>query len=173
MSEKEYLPYKTINVFMDRDYLHQLLENILKQRDKLSKEDQINFSKQFKQHVNVLGFRNPLLAPLSLQVKAYVSAFEEKDEVIPFTLSTWTKINLEFAEKVQSWLEKENWKGLDLERTYDESQGFLNEWPEKLTFDKLTKKYEKDYPDEEYNKDDLILMVLWISGQLPQEDSQL
>lgn len=173
MSEKEYLPYKAINVFMDHDYLHQLLENILKQRDKLSKEEQITFSKLFKQNVKVLGFRNPLLAPLSLQVNAYASAFEEKEEVILFTLSTWAKINIEFAEKIRSWLEKENWEGLALERTYDESEGFLNEWPDKLTFDKLTKKYEKDHPGEEFNRDDLILMVLWVSGQLPQEDSQL
>lgn len=173
MTDNEYLPYKTINVFINRDYLNQILENILNNKEKLSKENQISFAKQFRQHINVLGFRNPLLAPLPLQVRAYASAFEEKDDVIPFTLSSWAQINAGFAEKVRSWMEKQNWNVLPLERHFNESEGFINEWPNKMTFEKLTKKYKKDHPDDEINQDDLILMVIWISGQLPPEDSQL
>jgi len=173
MSEIEYLPYKTINVLINRDYLHQVLENILINKGGLSKENQIAFSKQFKQHIKVLGFRNPLIAPIPLQVRAYASAFEEKDDVIPFTLSTWAQINTDFAEEVRTWMEKEGWRVLPLERHFDETEGFINEWPNKLTFEKLTKKYKKDHPNDEINEDDLILMVIWISGQLPPEDSQL
>lgn len=173
MSENEYLPYKTINVFINREYLDQVLENVLKNKEKLSKQNQIAFANQFKHHIKVLGFRNPLIAPLPLQVRAYASAFEEKDDVIPFTLSAWSQINAGFAGEVRSWLEKENWNVLPLERHFDETEGFINEWPKKLTFEKLIKNYKKDHPDDEINQDDLILMIVWISGQLPPEDSQL
>jgi hypothetical protein len=141
MAENEYLPYKTINVFIEHDHLRKTLEHIIKNIDTLSKEDQISFGKSFREYVDILGFRNSMRAPLPLQVNAYVSAFEDRDEVIPFTLSTWTKIRKDFALKVKDWLEAEGWKELNLERNFDDN--------------------------------DLLLMVLWISGKLPNEDYRL
>lgn len=173
MTEIEYLPYKTINVFIEREYLEELVESILKNKDSLSKEDQIAFAKLFKQYVNILGFRNVTRAPLPLQVNAYADAFVEKEEVIPFTLSTWTKLNANLAEKVKSWLESQGWENLAMERDYSESHGFIKKWPEDLSFDKLVEDFGKAHPDEEFSRDDLILMVLWISGQLPQEQTEL
>ena len=79
MAEKETLSFRTINVFIDRTFLEQKLEWILHEKEKLNKEDQIAFNNQFRKFVSVLGFRNPLRAPLQLQVNAYASAFEEKD----------------------------------------------------------------------------------------------
>jgi hypothetical protein len=172
MPEIEYLPYKAINVFIDRDYLEHTLEMILKEKQKLPKEDQIEFTKAFKQYVNILGFRNATRAPLRLQVNALASAFEEKDEVVLFTLSTWTKLNIGFAEKVKDWLESNGWENLALERKYNETEGFINKWPEKLTFEKLEQEFNKVNTDLEFTRDDLILMVLWISGQLPEQQSE-
>lgn len=169
MLEKELLPYKAINVFIERGYLEKVLKEILEGIDKLSKDDQIAFTRFFRKYVNVLGFRNPTRAPFTLQVNAYVSAFEEKDEVIPFSLSTWTKLNLDFAEIVKDWLEAEGWKDLALERTFEESEGFILDWPEKLTFDALVSQFKKSNPDVDFDRDDLILMVLWIAGKLPKE----
>jgi hypothetical protein len=171
MAEKETLSFKTINIFIDRDFLEQKLEGILQGKENLSKEDQIAFNNQFRKFVNVLGFRNPLRAPLQLQVNAYASAFEEKEEVVPFTLSIWTKLNQKFALQVKTWLESTGWEDLSLEKSFEESDGFLDDWPKGLTFEKLVKKYQKDNPDAEFEPDDLILMVLWISGQLPPEQS--
>lgn len=173
MTEKEYLPYLAINVFIERDYLEQVIESILKGKDKLPKEDQIEFANFIKQYVNVLGFRNPTRAPLPLQVNAYASAFEQKEEVIPLTLSIWTKLNADFAKIVKSWLETEGWENLALERKFNETEGFVNEWPKKLPFDKLVKTFTKGNPDLEFSRDDLILMVIWISGQLPSEQSDI
>lgn len=173
MTENEYLPYKTINVFIDREFLEDLVESILKNKDSLSKEDQIAFAKSFKQYVTILGFRNVARAPLPLQINAYADAFVEKEEVIPFTLSTLTKLHAEFAEKVKSWLESKGWENLAMEREYSETPGFIKNWPEDLTFDKLVEDFAKAHPDEEFSRDELILMVLWISGQLPQEQTEL
>lgn len=173
MAENEYLPYKTINVFVERDHLRKTLEHIIKNINTLSKEDQISFGKEFREYVDILGFRNSMRAPLPLQVNAYVRAFEDMDEVIPFTLSTWTKIRKDFALKVKDWLDSEGWKALDLERNFDETEGFIREWPETFTFEKMIKGFEKANPDYDFDDNDLLLMVLWISGKLPNEDYRL
>lgn len=172
MPEKETLSFKTINVFVERDFLESKLESILQNINKLHKDDQIAFSNQFKKYVNVLGFRNPVRAPLPLQVNAYASAFEEKEEIVPFTLSIWTKLNQDFANQVKNWLDAEGWQDLSLERTFEDSEGFINDWPKKLTLDKLVKKFEKDNPDMTFSRDDLILMVMWVSGQLPPDQQE-
>lgn len=169
MIDKDYLSYKAINVFIERDYLEKILESILTGKDKLSKEEQIAFNNQFRKYVNILGFRNPSRAPLSLQVNAYASAFEEKEEIIPFTLSIWTKLNKNIAEVVYQWLEDEGWENLSLERTYQEDGGFIDDWPEKCTFDDVVEKFSDAKPDLSISRDDLILLVLWISGRLPKE----
>jgi len=169
MTDIEYLPYKAVNVFINREYLEQLLESVLNGYNKLSKEKQIAFVKLFRQHVNVLGFRNAIRAPLSLQIKAYSSAFEEKNEVVPFTLSTWVELNSSLASEVEDWLDAEGIEVLDRDRGFIETEGFLTDWPKKLTFDKLVKNFEKAKPNVKHNRDDLILMVLWISGKLPPE----
>lgn len=173
MPEKEYLPYKAINVFIERDYLENVLNEILEDIKKLPKEEQIVFTNLFRKYVSVLGFRNPLRAPLSLQVNAYVSAFEKKDEVIPFTLTTWTKLDMDFAEKVRDWLEAEGWENLTIERTFDESEGFVSDWPEDLSFDQIEEKFKQANPDVDFARDDLVLMVLWITGCLPNEQSDI
>jgi hypothetical protein len=173
MTENEYLSYKTINVFIEHNTVENILENIMNNLKNLSKPEQISFSKSFKKFVQVLGFRDPMRAPMQLKVNALVSAFEEKDEVVPFTLSTWTKLNSDFANIVKEWLDSEGWKDLALERDYDENQGFLAQWPKNLTFDKLVIKFKKDNPGVEFDRNDLILMVLWISGQLPKDQSDI
>ncbi len=171
MADKETLSFKSINIFIDREYLENKLDEILQSISKLPKEDQIAFNNLFRKYVRVLGFRNPVRAPRQLQVNAYASAFEEKDEVVPFTLSTWAKLNPDFAKQVKHWLDSEGWEDLSLERTFEDSAGFVNDWPKGLTFKKLIKKFQKDHPDQEIDPDDLILMVLWVSGQLPPEQS--
>lgn len=171
MADNEHLSYKAINIFLDHDHLEKVLTDILNCVKNLPKGEQISFAQFFKRYVNVLGFRDSTRAPLPMRVNAYISAFEDKDEVVPFTLSTWVKLNSEFAEKVKTWLEAEGWKDLAQEREYDETEGFLVKWQKKLTADKIVKKFQKDNPDVEFSRDDLILMVLWISGQLPKDQS--
>lgn len=173
MDEKEYLPFIAINVFIERDYLENILNKILEDVQKLPREEQISFSNSFRKYVSILGFRNPVRAPLTLQINAFASAFEKKNEVVPFTLTTWIKLNLNFAEKVEKWLEAEGWENLALIRTFDENKGFMSDWPEDLSFDQIEEKYKKANPDEDFDRDDLILMVLWITGCLPKEQSDI
>jgi len=172
MPEIDYLPMKAINIYMDRDYLEQVLSEILEGLQTLSKEDQISFSSQFRKYVKVLGFRNPVRAPLSLQVKAYISAFEDKDEVIPFTLNTWVKLNQEFADQVKDWLMEEGWENLSYSRAFEETEGFRQQWHDDLTFDAIEEKFKQANPDQDISRDDLILMVLWITGCVPKEQSE-
>ena len=173
MSEVEMLPYKAINIFMEQDYLEKVLGTVITGVKKLPKKDQIAFAQFSKKHLSVLGFRDPNRAPVALQVNAFAKVFEERDDVIPFTLSIWTKINQKLAKGVKSWLEAEGFKNLALEREFDEEGGFAADWPDKLSFEKLVKKFEKDNPDVEFEQDDLILLALWISGLLPKGQSDI
>ncbi|MFU8825909.1 MAG: hypothetical protein ACNA70_00280 [Brevefilum sp.] len=169
MPEKEYLPFIAINVFMQRDYLEKVTKEIIEGIGTLSKEEQIAFNGFFRKHITILGFRNPLRAPLSLQVNAYASAFEKNEDVIPYTLSKWARIKSELAEKVKAWLDSEGWEELVVERTIEDHQGFASDWPDDLTFESIEEKFKEANPKEEFLRDDLVLMVLWISGKLPKE----
>ncbi len=171
MTEKERLSYKSINIYIDREYLESVIQFVLSNKQHLSKDEQISFTKSFNQYVNVLGFRNPSRAPQPLQINAYATAFEGKDEVVPFTLSTWAKLKPGLAGNVVAWLESEGWKDLELVREYQEDGGFLSEWPKKLKFDKLVKDFNKAYQDGDHDHNDIILMVLWVSGKLPEDSS--
>lgn len=171
MNELTYLPYKAINVFIERNELENMLLEILEHKNMLKQESRIAFDKIYKQQVSVLGFRNATRAPLPLQVKAYATAFEEKDEIIPITLSTWTRLNEDFAENVKECLDSEGWKNLSMERTFNEEEGFTQQWPENLSLDDLAKKFKKAFPQENFNESDFMLMVFWISGKLPPDQS--
>lgn len=171
MTEKERISFKTINIYIEREYLESVIQFVLSNKQQLSKEEQISFTKSFNQYVNVLGFRNPSRAPQPLQINAYATAFEDKDEVVPFTLSTWAKLRPELTSNVITWLESEGWKDLAHVRDYQEDGGFLSEWPKKIKFDKLVKDFNKAYPDGDFSRDDIILMVFWVSGKLPEDSS--
>ncbi|HOR18423.1 MAG TPA: hypothetical protein PLE10_01145 [Brevefilum sp.] len=169
MTEKEYLPFKTINVFFERNYLDKVIKEILEGVNTLSREEQTEFVNFFRKHIKILGFRNPVRAPLSLKINAYASAFEEKEDVIPYTLTTWAKIKSVLANRVQTWLVSEGWEELTLERRYGVAEGFNANWPKNLTFDEIEEKFKQAHPKEDHQRDDFILMVLWISGTLPKE----
>jgi len=171
MSENGYLPYKAINIFLEQDFLESVLRKILDEKNNLSKENQIALDRLFRQEISVLGFRDPTRAPLPLRLNAYLTAFEEKDEVIPLTLSIWTQLNLDLAKEVKDWLDSEGWENLAFEHQYNESEGFQKQWPEELTFDKLIEKFKESHPDHEISREEIILLVLWISGQLPTDQS--
>jgi len=171
MNEFAYLPYKAVNVFIEHDDLENILQKVLEGKNKLTKEFQIAFEKIYKQQVSVLGFRNPTRAPIPLQIKAFATAFEEKDEIIPITFTAWTKLNEEFAENVKGWLESEGWEDLSLERIFNEGEGFNPLWPKDLSPDDLQKKFQKTYPKVKFEKNDFMLLVFWISGKLPPDQS--
>jgi len=173
VSEKSYQPYKAINVFFEREYLELVIREILEGLESLNKEEQAKFNSFFRRHVTVLGFRNSLRAPLSLKTHAFASAFEEKEDVIPYTLSTWTKIKSNLSTQVKEWLESEGWTNLALERDFSVDEGFLSQWPEGFNFEEIEEKFQKAYPEESPSRDDLILMVIWISGNLPKGQSDL
>ncbi|QRN83830.1 hypothetical protein JR338_03495 [Chloroflexota bacterium] len=169
MSEIETIPFKAINVYINEDYLETVLKSVLTGYKKLPKQAQIEFVAFLRKYATVLGFRDPSRAPLTLQVNALAKAFENKDEVVPYVLSLWAKVNKKLAGEVKAWLTEQKFKDLETEREYAEDSGFTKDFPKKWTFDKVEKDFAKANPDSTFERDDLILMVLWISGQLPKD----
>ncbi len=168
MDTKEVLSYRAINVFFEREYLEKVLNSVLEGLKALPKEKQQEFNSNFRKYVKVLGFRDPVRAPLSLQINAFVNAFETKEEIIPITLTSWAIINLPFVKQVLKWLESEGWNNLNYDRTYLHNEGFASNWDEQVTFDQIDEDFKKAQPDIDYERNDLILMVLWLSGKLPK-----
>lgn len=169
MSEIETIPFKAINVYINEDYLETVLKSVLTGYKKLPKQAQIEFVVFLRKYATVLGFRDPSRAPLTLQANALAKAFEKKDEVVVYVLSVWAKVNNKLADEVKSWLSEQGLKDLETEREFAENAGFTRDLPKKLGFDKIEKEFAKANPDSKFERDDLILMVLWISGRLPNE----
>ncbi len=169
MSEIDYLPYKSINVLIEREPLEDILKRILQEINTLPKPDQINFVKEFKKYVKINGFRNPTMAPLAIRVMNYADAFEEKNEVIPFTFSTWTKTHPAFSEAVQKQLESLGFDNLLLQRKYEENKGFLPNWPQDLSTEAFLEKFHSANPKIDFDENAIIAMAAWISGKLPEE----
>ena len=167
MNPVENLPFKTINVYIERGFLEEILEQILNNLKNLPKDIQAEFNQIFRKYVTVLGFRNPLHAPRPLQIRAYANAFEEKEEVIPFTLFTWAALNENLANTVLDWLKSQKWDDLNLDRSYQEALGFTNNWPEGQTLEAIYEKFQEAHPDLAASKDEIMLMLLWVSGRLP------
>lgn len=167
MNQVENLPFKTINVYIERGFLEEILEQILSNLKNLSKETQGEFNQVFRKYVTVLGFRNPLHAPRPLQIKAFANAFEEKEEIIPFTLSTWASVNKNLANDVLDWLKSKKWDDLALHRSYEDSLGFTNDWPENQSLESISEKFQESNPDSAFSKDEIMLMILWVAGRLP------
>jgi hypothetical protein len=169
MSPIETVPFKTINVYINQDYLESIMKAVLTGFKKFSKQEQIDFTRFLRKYVKILGFRDPSRAPLSLQINALAKAFEEKDEVVPVVLSIWTKVNKKLAGDVKAWLEENKFKNIEMEREYSEDAGFTPDLAKKWKFEKVEKDFSKTNPDTKFERDDLILMVLWLSGRLPKE----
>ena len=55
MPTNEILPFISINVYIEREYLEKVAKNILEGVGKLEKEEQIGFSQNFRKYISVLG----------------------------------------------------------------------------------------------------------------------
>jgi hypothetical protein len=168
MTEIDNKAYKAINVFIEREDLEEVLLHLFKKLRSLPKDVQKKFFAAFRKYVKINGFRNPVMAPPPLQVNALADAFEEKDEVIPFTLSTLTKTLPDLAESVKAFLGEEAYGTMAFERPFVEGEGFVPGWPKKMTTETFLKKFAKAYPDVNTSSTALILLAAWISGSIPE-----
>jgi len=112
-------------------------------------------------------FRNPLAAPLALQVRAMESPFEKESRFVKAILSSWADINSDLQAKVQAVLPELGFEPNDQAPLYpDPENAFAVGWPEDLSFEKLAD-LVKQKTETDASSNEISLMTVWLTGRLP------
>lgn len=171
-SKVEFLPFSAINMFMRPDYRLEVVHQVFNRMYESPEEVRATFNRYIKKYVMVPGFRNSSAAPAALKIKPYISAFESQAEVAAFTLAVWARVNSSLVDKVFDLLIARGWELLpkDVDRT--KLPGFLTTWPKDESFEAVNQAFNEKYTEITYNRDDISLMAVWLSGRLPYQDQE-
>lgn len=164
-----FLPYHAINEFMLDEYRHEVVSKALKALPELPDEQRDALEKQIRQVVRVPGFRNSLKAPAQLKVRPAEKAFEKNPELVSQVIAAWAQANATLRQQVFDLLTERGWELLPIEADRTLLPGWLTVWPAGQDFEVLYEAYQAKYPDEEASKNDVSLMVVWLSGRLPYQ----
>jgi len=161
------LPLISLNVFLLPDFRREILTTVLNQKDNLSPEIKQEFRQAIKEFVKISGFRNPLAAPLALQVRAMESPFEKESRFVKAILSSWADINSDLQAKVQAVLHELGFEPNVQAPLYpDPENAFAVGWPEDLSFEKLAD-LVKQKTETDASSNEISLMTVWLTGRLP------
>lgn len=171
MSDKQtqFFHFHTINEFMLPEYRLQVLTQVISNLDTLPAELRAQLSAQIRQLVKVPGFRNSSQAPAAVKVRGSVQAFERSPQFAANVLSAWSGLNPELRQQVHDFLTARGWKLLPADTDRTKLPGFLTRWPKAEQFDVLEEAFRVQFPESTASKDDVSLMVVWMSTRLPFE----
>lgn len=171
MSDKQtqFFHFHTINEFMLPEYRLQVLTQVISNLDTLPAELRAQLSAQIRQLVKVPGFRNSSQAPAAVKVRGSVQAFERSPQFAANVLSAWSVLNPELGQQVHDFLTARGWKLLPVDADRTKLPGFLTRWPKAEQFDVLDEAFRVQFPESTASKDDVSLMVVWMSTRLPFE----
>ncbi|MCL4560243.1 MAG: hypothetical protein M1281_06490 [Chloroflexi bacterium] len=171
MSEKSvaFLPFRAINEFMREDYRQTVVSTVLHALPDLPEARRNALNRQIKKYVQIPGFRNSALAPLSLKIKISISTFQKSSDFAANLLAEWSNQNEELRQNVLNLLTSRGWELLPSDADRTKLPGFLTRWPAGEDFEVLYKAYQEMYPDSHSSSDDVSLMTVWLSGRLPVE----
>jgi hypothetical protein len=162
-----FLPYHAINEFMLDDYRHEVVSTALNALPELPEELRASLEGQIRRAVRVPGFRNSGKAPLQLKVKPTEKAFEKSAELVALVLAAWAEANPVLRQQVFDLLVGNGWEILPIEADRTQLPGWLTVWPAGQDYDVLYETFRSTYPEVEAQKNDVSLMVVWLSGRLP------
>jgi hypothetical protein len=166
----QFIPFQAINAFMLPDYRMNVIREVLSSLPSAPEKIQAQFSKYFKTLVQVPGFRNSSLAPLSLKIKPFISVFEKDPEVAGTSLSRWVDLHPELKQQVYDLLVARKWEILPPDADRTKLPGFLVTWPAGEDFDAINKGFQEMYPEVQVSANDVSLMAVWLAGRLPYQN---
>jgi hypothetical protein len=171
MSDKQtqFFHFHTINEFMLPEYRQQVLTQVLSNLDSLPADLRSHLSTQIRQLVKVPGFRNSSQAPVAVKVRGAIQAFERSPQFAANVLSGWSELNPDLRQQVFDFLTARGWKLLPVDADRTKLPGFLTRWPKAEQFDVLDEAFRVQHPNTTSSKDDISLMVVWLSSRLPYE----
>ena len=165
----QFFHFHTINEFMLPDFRQQVLTQVITNIESLPPELRSQLSAQIRQLVKVPGFRNSSQAPAVVKVRGSIQAFERSPQFAANVLSAWSELNASLRQQVYDFLVQRGWKVLPVEADRTTVPGFLTRWPKAEQFDVLDEAFRAAPPETTSSKDDISLMVVWISTRLPYE----
>lgn len=168
-NKTQFFHFHTINEFMLPDYRLQVLTQVITNLDSLPGELRTQLNAQIRQLVKVPGFRNSSAAPAAVKVRGSQQAFERSPQFAGNVLAAWSALNADLRQQVYDFLIQRNWKLLPVETDRTKLPGFLTRWPKADQFDVLDEAFRASHPDTASSKDDISLMVVWLSMRLPYE----
>ncbi len=172
MNDKQirYFPFHAINEFMNDDYRLKVIQQVLRDVEKLPGERRGRINALVRKYVSLPGFRNSAAAPLPMRVKGAVSAFSRYPDFAAQVLQGWSELKAGLRAQVFEMLKSRNWADL-LPPEADRSKlpGFMTQWPKSETYDVLDQTYAELFPGEEVDNDDVRLMSVWLVNRLPYE----
>ncbi len=164
-----YLPFNAINEFMLPDYRREVIRTVLSELQTLNEGRQKSIIGLLRKNVQIQGFRNSALAPISLKVNGSTKAFEKSAQFVGVMLNAWCEIKHDLALRVLNLLESRGWKILPIEVDRSVLPGFQTRWPAHETFELMISAYLVMFPDSHDLENDINLMVVWLSNRLPYE----
>lgn len=165
--EISFLPFHAINEFMTSDYKNQVILTTLKALPDLPIDVSNPINKTIKKKVKIPGFRNSLAAPISLKIKPVVHVFEKDPELVASLINGWSEYHSSLREQVYQLLISREWDLLPVDADRTRFPGFLTIWPRGEDFDTLNSAFSELFTETPASKDDISLMIVWLSGRLP------
>jgi small basic protein len=167
--QTQFFHFHTINEFMLPEYRQQVLTQVITNLDSLPGELRSRLSGQIRQQVKVPGFRNSSLAPALVKVRGAIQAFERSPQLAANVLAAWSELNADLRQQIFDFLTERGWTLLPIDADRTKLPGFLTRWPKADQFDVLDEAFRVLHPESTSSKDDVSLMVVWLSMRLPYE----
>jgi hypothetical protein len=163
----KFLPFHALNEFMRPDYRLEVVRVALYALPELPENFRTPIEHLTRKFIQVPGFRNSGKAPAALRVRPTAEAFEKRPDLVAAILSAWAESHSELRQRIYDLLKARNWDLLPPEADRTKLPGFLPDWPSGEDFDILNEAYKEMFPEATNSTDDISLMVVWLSGQLP------
>lgn len=167
--EVQFFPFHAINEFMTDEYREAVIRSVLQRQAELPESLRSSLERLTQKTVRVPGFRNSSKAPAGLRLKPTIEAFKKNPALAAVILAAWAALHAQLSAQVFDLLRGRGWELLPADADRTKLPGFLTKWRKGEDFDTLYQAYLQEYQNNNAPKDDVSLMVVWLSGRLPYE----
>ena len=162
-----FLPFHAINEFMRPDFRDEIIRTVMTKLPSVSDSLRITLERTINNHVRIPGFRKSIKAPQEIKQKYLQESFKNNSTITAQFLASWVDIQSGLRDNVFLFLSNLNWELLPISVDRTKLPGFYSTWPEGQEFDYLFDAYQIQYPNDKASKDDICLMIVWLSCRLP------
>jgi hypothetical protein len=162
-----YKPMVGLNVYLEPYFRSEIIEKVYANIPELSDEIRRDLIRLTKDELKVPGFRNPMLAPLALRIRAAEKKFEKDSNFVKQILASWSDLHRYLLNDSLESLKTLGFNILDTATEYpDPENAFYIGWPEGINYKTIHEELSKN-PDNKLTSDENSLLCIWLTGYLP------